>query len=77
MKKILLSMAMMACFATCYAQKALVLFYSQTGTTKTIAEELQKQLDILRDLVEKNELDCQNKEKLIQQLQQKYTATFC
>ena len=34
-------------------------------------EELQKQLDILRDLVEKNELDCQNKEKLIQQLQQK------
>jgi flavodoxin len=44
MKKILLSMAMMACFATCYAQKALVLFYSQTGTTKTVAEELQKQL---------------------------------
>jgi len=37
-------MAMMACFATCYAQKALVLFYSQTGTTKTVAEELQKQL---------------------------------
>lgn len=34
----------MACFATCYAQKALVLFYSQTGTTKTVAEELQKQL---------------------------------
>ena len=37
-------MAMMACFATSYAQKTLVLYYSETGTTKTVAEELQKQL---------------------------------
>ena len=44
MKKILLSMATMACFATSYAQKTLVLYYSETGTTKTVAEELQKQL---------------------------------
>ena len=44
MKKILLSIAMMACVATCYAQKTLVLYYSETGSTKTVAEELQKQL---------------------------------
>ena len=29
--------------ATGYAQKMLVLYYSETGTTKTVAEELQKQ----------------------------------
>ena len=44
MKKILLSMAMMACFTACFAQKALVLYYSQTNNTKSVAEELQKQL---------------------------------
>lgn len=37
-------MAMMAAVSTSFAQKALVLYYSQTGTTKTVAEELQKQL---------------------------------
>ena len=44
MKRILLSLAVMATITTAYAQKALVLYYSETGTTKTVAEELQKQL---------------------------------
>ena len=35
---------MIASFATCHAQKKLVLYYSETGTTKTVAEELQRQL---------------------------------
>ena len=37
-------MVMSACVATGFAQKTLVLFYSENGTTKTVAEELQKQL---------------------------------
>ena len=40
MKKLLLSMAMVAGISTAYAQKTLILYYSQTGTTKTVAEEL-------------------------------------
>jgi flavodoxin len=44
MKKLLLSMAMMACVTTCFAQKKLVLYYSETGSTKAVAEVLQKQL---------------------------------
>jgi flavodoxin len=44
MKKLLLSIAMMASITTGYAQKMLVLYYSETGTTKAVAEELQKQL---------------------------------
>lgn len=44
MKKLLLSMVMSACVATGVAQKTLVLYYSENGTTKTVAEELQKQL---------------------------------
>ena len=45
MKKTLLFMAMMATILTsCTKQKVLVLYYSQTGTTQTVAEELQKQL---------------------------------
>ena len=44
MKKLLLSMAMMTFVATGFAQKTLVLYYSENGTTKTVAEELQKQL---------------------------------
>ena len=34
----------MALFTACNAQKKLVLYYSETGTTKTVALELQKQL---------------------------------
>lgn len=37
-------MAMLASITAGYAQKALVLYYSETGSTKTVAEELQKQL---------------------------------
>ena len=45
MKKLLLSLAVAAMFTTTYAQKQLVLYYSETGTTKTVAQELQKQLN--------------------------------
>ena len=34
----------MTAITTGYAQKKLVLYYSETGTTKTVAQELQKQL---------------------------------
>ena len=44
MKKLLLSIAAMTVFTTSYAQKSLILYYSETGTTKAVAEELQKQL---------------------------------
>ena len=44
MRKTMLSLALMAAFTTSFAKKTLVLYYSQTGTTKTVAEELQKQL---------------------------------
>lgn len=44
MKKILLSVAAMAAVTTVSAQKVLVLFYSETGTTKMVAEEIQKQI---------------------------------
>ncbi len=37
-------MLMSVCAITGFAQKALVLYYSENGTTKTVAEELQKQL---------------------------------
>ena len=44
MKKILLSLATMTAVMTGCAQKKLVLYYSETGTTKAVAQELQKQL---------------------------------
>lgn len=46
MKSTLLSLALMATILTgcTKPQKTLVLYYSQTGTTQTVAEELQKQL---------------------------------
>ena len=52
MKKLLLSLAVVAGMTTaCTQQKAvektnrqLVLYYSENGTTKAVAEELQKQL---------------------------------
>ena len=45
MKKFLVSIAMMTLATAGFAQKKLVLYYSETGTTKAVAEELQKQLD--------------------------------
>ena len=44
MRKIFSLIAMMVTMTTSYAQKQLVLYYSETGTTKTVAQELQKQL---------------------------------
>ncbi len=43
MKKLLLSIAAMTAITTASAQKMLVLYYSETGSTKAVAEELQKQ----------------------------------
>ena len=44
MKRILSLLVLMTAMATGYSQKVLVLYYSETGTTKTVAQELQKQL---------------------------------
>ena len=44
MKKLFLSLAAILTIATVSAQKVLVLYYSETGTTKTVAQEIQKQL---------------------------------
>ena len=44
MRKLFSLIVMMATMTTSYAQKQLVLYYSETGTTKTVALELQKQL---------------------------------
>ena len=43
MKKLLLSLAAMTVMTSASAQKALVLYYSETGTTKAIAQEIQAQ----------------------------------
>ena len=45
MKKLFLSIVtVMTSLTMSYAQKSLILYYSETGTTKTVAQELQKQL---------------------------------
>ena len=47
-------MVMMAAVMTgCAQQKALVLYYSETGTTKIVAQEMQKQLQPHRVLAKK------------------------
>lgn len=46
MKKTLLLMAMTAFAATSFAQKKLVLYFSETNTTKQVAQALQKQLSL-------------------------------
>ena len=38
-------MAMMTCVASAFAQKKLVLYYSEVGSTKAVAEEIQKQTE--------------------------------
>ena len=43
MKRLLLFIAAMTAMTTLSAQRMLVLYYSETGTTKTVAQELQKQ----------------------------------
>lgn len=53
MKRLLVSIVMLAATITSmYAQKKLVLYYSETGTTKTVAEELQKQLSADIEVIE-------------------------
>ena len=44
MRKLLLSLAVMTAVTTAWAQKKLVLYYSETNNTKAVAEELQKQV---------------------------------
>ena len=44
MKRFLLLFALAAFVTTGFAQKKLVLYFSDTNTTKAVAEELQKQL---------------------------------
>lgn len=44
MKRFLPFTVMMAITTMSYAQKCLILYYSETGTTKTVAQELQRQL---------------------------------
>ena len=44
MKKLILFLAFMTAFTASFAQKKLVLYFSETGSTKTVAEELQRQL---------------------------------
>ena len=44
MKKTIISLLAMAAMTTGCAQKSLVLYYSETGTTEKVAQELQKQL---------------------------------
>lgn len=44
MKKFILLAMMASILSSCTKQKVLVLYYSQTGTTQAVAEELQKQL---------------------------------
>ena len=52
MKRILLSIAVFAAFTSVLAQKKLVLYYSETGTTKAVAQEIQKQLGADIDSIE-------------------------
>ena len=52
MKKLLFSIAMMTAMTTASAQKMLVLYYSETGVTKAVAEELQKQTGADMEAVE-------------------------
>ncbi|MBO4771478.1 MAG: flavodoxin family protein, partial [Bacteroidales bacterium] len=45
MRRLLLLLIAALCFAACSnGQKTLVLYYSQSNTTKTVAQEIQKQL---------------------------------
>ena len=69
MKKVLLSMAMVAGFTATQAQKTLVLYYSQTSTTKTVATELQQQLGADIEAIEAVEAYNGNFQETIQRCQ--------
>ena len=70
MKRLLLSIAFIASFATSFAQKTLVLYYSETGTTKIVAQELQKQLNADIESVEAVQPYSGNFQETIQRSQQ-------
>ena len=70
MKKLLLSIAMTAFITTGYAQKKLVLYYSETGTTKAVAEELQKQTGADIEAIEAVKPYSGNFQETIQRYQQ-------
>ena len=69
MKKALLIMAMTAFVATGFAQKKLVLYYSETGTTKAVAEELQKKLGADAERIELVEPYSGNFQETVQRAQ--------
>ena len=69
MKKLLLSMAMVAGISAVQAQKTLVLYYSQTGTTKNVAVELQQQLGADIEAIEAVEAYGGNFQETIQRCQ--------
>lgn len=75
MKKLLLTIAVMTAFTTGYAQKMLVLYYSETGTTKTVAEELQKQLNADIESIEAIEPYTGNFQETIQRGQQEMQSS--
>ena len=56
----------MATLTTGFAQKKLVLYYSETGTTKTVAQELQKQLGADIESIEPVTPDSGNFQETIQ-----------
>ena len=70
MKRLLLSIAFIASFATSFAQKSLVLYFSETGTTKTVAQELQKQLNADIESIEAVQPYSGNFQETIQRSQQ-------
>jgi len=66
MKKLLLSLVAMTAVTTGFAQKKLVLYYSETGTTKVVAQELQKQLNADIESIEATEPYSGNFQETIQ-----------
>ena len=60
---------MLAGISAAHAQKTLILYYSQTGTTKTVAEELQQQLSTDIEAIEAVEAYDGNFQETIQRCQ--------
>ena len=69
MKRFLVSIAIMAGITTAYAQKKLVLYFSETGTTKTVALELQKQLGADIEAIQPEEPYSGNFQETVQRAQ--------
>ena len=52
MKKLLLSIAIASMFSSVNAQKQLILYFSETGTTEAVAKELKQQLNADMERIE-------------------------